>query len=169
MTAAVFSIFIIGLVIALPVSIALGLATVLPSIVLPNFTGDIAYTIRSMVGGLNNTPILAVPLFMLSGAIMSRGGISSRLFDVFAVFIGKRTAGMPCAVIITCLFYGAISGSGPATCAAVGAMTIPILIKLGYDKVFAAALVSTAAGLGVIIPPSIPFIMYGLTTGTSTD
>lgn len=167
MTAAVFSIFIIGLVIALPVSIALGLATVLPSIVLPNFTGDIAYTIRSMVGGLNNTPILAVPLFMLSGAIMSRGGISSRLFDVFAVFIGKRTAGMPCAVIITCLFYGAISGSGPATCAAVGAMTIPILIKLGYDKVFAAALVSTAAGLGVIIPPSIPFIMYGLTTGTS--
>lgn len=167
MIGAIFGIFAVGLVLALPVAVALGIATILPSLILPNFAGDLGYSIRAMVNGLNSTPILAVPLFMLSGAIMSKGGISKLLFDVFAVFIGKRTAGMPCAVIITCLFYGAISGSGPATCAAVGSMTIPILIQLGYNKVFAGALVATAAGLGVIIPPSIPFIMYGLTTGAS--
>lgn len=69
---------------------------------------------------------------------------------------------MPCAVIVTCLFYGAISGSAPATVAAVGSMTIPILVRLGYDKSFATAIVAVAGGLGVIIPPSIPFIMYGM-------
>ena len=74
---------------------------------------------------------------------------------------------MPIAVVLTSLFYGAISGSGIATTAAVGGMCIPILISMGYDKVFSAALVATAGGLGVIIPPSLPFIMYGLTTGVS--
>ena len=74
---------------------------------------------------------------------------------------------MPCAVVVTCLFYGAISGSGPATCAAVGTMCIPVLTTLGYKKIFAAALVATAAGLGVIIPPSIPYISFGLVTDTS--
>ncbi len=167
MIGVIFGVFIVGLILALPVGVALGIATLLPDFLIPNFAGDLSYSVRSIVNGVNSTPILAVPLFMLSGAIMSRGGISKRLFDVFAVFIGKRTAGMPCAVIVTCLFYGAISGSGPATCAAVGAMTIPILIDLGYDKIFAGALVATAGGLGVIIPPSIPFIMFGLTTGAS--
>lgn len=104
---------------------------------------------------------------MLSGALMTRGGISKRLFDVFAIIAGRKTAGTPCAVVITCLFYGAISGSGPATAAAVGAMCIPILRELGYGKEFSAAIVATAGGLGVIIPPSIPFIMYGLFTGES--
>ncbi len=74
---------------------------------------------------------------------------------------------MPCAAIITCLFYGAISGSGPATAAAVGAMTLPILIELGYDKVFCGAMIATAGSLGVIIPPSIPFVLYGLSTSAS--
>ena len=93
---------------------------------------------------------------------MAKGGISKKIFDVFAFFIGKLTAGMPCAVIVTCLFYGAISGSAPATVAAVGSMTIPILVRLGYDKSFTTAIVAVAGGLGVIIPPSIPFIMYGM-------
>lgn len=74
---------------------------------------------------------------------------------------------MPCAVIVTCLFYGAISGSAPATVAAVGSMTIPLLIRMGYDKVFVTALVAVAGGLGVIIPPSIPFILYGMASGAS--
>ena len=98
---------------------------------------------------------------------MARGGISKKLFDVFAYFIGRRTAGMPCAAVATCLFYGAISGSGPATAAAVGSMTIPILVSLGYDKNFAATMIATAGSLGVIIPPSIPFVLYGLATGAS--
>ena len=115
-----------------------------------------------MFGGLDSFPLLAVPMFVLSGIIMAKGGISKKLFDVFAYFLGKFTAGMPCAVIVTCLFYGAISGSAPATVAAVGSMTIPILTTLGYDLTFSTAIVAVAGGLGVIIPPSIPFIMYGM-------
>lgn len=76
---------------------------------------------------------------------------------------------MPCAVIVTCLFYGAISGSAPATVAAVGSMTIPILVNLGYEKEFSTAIVAVAGGLGVIIPPSIPFIMYGMASGESVS
>ena len=122
-----------------------------------------------MFGGLDSFPLLAVPMFVLSGIIMAKGGISKKLFDVFAYFLGKFTAGMPCAVIVTCLFYGAISGSAPATVAAVGSMTIPILTTLGYDITFSTAIVAVAGGLGVIIPPSIPFIMYGMASGASVS
>ena len=137
----VFIIFVICLVIAIPVSISLGIVSVLPGAVDPSFTASATYVIRSMLGGLDSFPLLAVPMFVLSGIIMARGGISRKLFDVFAFFMGKRTAGMPCAVIVTCLFYGAISGSGPATVAAVGSMTIPILIEMGYDKKFMIAFI----------------------------
>lgn len=133
----------------------------------PNLAADFAYCFRTMVTSLNVYSILAVPLFVLSGMIMARGGISKKLFDFFAYFIGKMPGGMPSAIVVTCLFYGAISGSGPATVAAVGAMTIPLLVDLGYNKVWVTALVTTAGGLGVIIPPSVPFIMYGLSSGES--
>ena len=165
----VFILFVICLVIAIPVSISLGSASVLPGAFDPSFTASATYVIRSMFGGLDSFPLLAVPMFVLSGIIMARGGISKKLFDVFAYFMGNRTAGMPCAVIVTCLFYGAISGSGPATVAAVGSMTIPILADLGYDRKFATAVVAVAGGLGVIIPPSIPFIMYGMASGASVS
>lgn len=167
MLALVFGAFLIAMILALPMAVAMGLATILPQMINPTFPGNMNYIIQGLIGGLNTTPILAIPLFMLSGALMTRGGISKKLFDIFAYIAGKKTAGVPCAVVITCLFYGAISGSGPATAAAVGAMCIPILVELGYDKVFSAAIVATAGGLGVIIPPSIPFIMYGLFTNTS--
>lgn len=163
----VFGIFLVAMILALPMGVAMGVATVIPQLINSSFAGNMNYVIQAMISGLNTTPILAIPLFMLSGALMTRGGIAKKLFDVFAYIVGKRTAGIPCAVVLTCLFYGAISGSGPATAAAVGAMCIPILVDLGYDKVFSAAIVATAGGLGVIIPPSIPFIMYGLFTGTS--
>ena len=90
-----------------------------------------------------------------------------KLFDIFAYLIGDKTGGMPCASIITCLFYGAISGSAPATTASVGTMTIPILDDLGYDHEFNASTVAVAGGLGVIIPPSIPFIVYSMASGAS--
>lgn len=163
----IMMVFLAGLILGIPIAIVLGLVSILPSVMDPSFPASIQYVIRGIVTGSDSTPILAIPLFILSGALMAKGGISKRLFDVFAYIVGKRTAGIPIAVIITCLFYGAISGSGIATTAAVGGMTIPILISLGYDKVFSAAMVATAGSLGVIIPPSIPFIMYGLTTGTS--
>lgn len=167
--AVIFIVFIIGLVIAIPVSIMLGIAAVLPGAFDPSFTVGAKYLIRAMFGGLDSFPLLAVPMFVLSGILMAKGGISKRIFDVFAFFFGKLTAGMPCAVIVTCLFYGAISGSAPATVAAVGSMTIPILIGLGYDKVFVTSVVAVAGGLGVIIPPSIPFIMYGMASGVSVS
>ena len=165
----VFILFFVFLLIAIPISVSLGLVAVLPGVFDPSFTASASYVIRSMFGGIDSFPLLAVPMFILSGIIMARGGISKRLFDLFSYFIGKRTAGLPCAAVITCLFYGAISGSAPATVAAVGSMTIPLLIELGYEKDFSTAIVAVAGGLGVIIPPSIPFIMYAMATGESVS
>ena len=165
----VFILFFVFLLIAIPISVSLGLVAVLPGVFDPSFTASASYVIRSMFGGIDSFPLLAVPMFILSGIIMARGGISKRLFDLFSYFIGKRTAGLPCAAVITCLFYGAISGSGIATVAAVGSMTIPLLVELGYDKRFCTALVAVAGSLGVIIPPSIPFIMYGMASGASVS
>lgn len=165
----VFILFVICLIIAVPVSISLGIAAVLPGAFDPSFTASAGYVVRSMLGGIDSFPLLAVPMFVLAGILMAHGKISEKLFDVFVYFIGKKRAGVPCAVIITCLFYGAISGSAPATVAAVGSMTIPLLIELGYEKDFATAIVAVAGGLGVIIPPSIPFIMYAMATGESVS
>lgn len=165
----IFIIFVICLVIAIPVSISLGIVSILPGAFDASFTASATYVVRSMLGGIDSFPLLAIPMFVLSGIIMAKGGISRKLFDVFTFFLGKLTAGIPCAVVATCLFYGAISGSAPATVAAVGSMTIPILVNLGYDKTFSTAIVAVAGGLGVIIPPSIPFIMYGMASGQSVS
>lgn len=162
-----FLIFTLLLMFSIPIAITLGITALLPSLFSSSFSANPELIIRTMIGGVDSFPILAVPMFILSGILMAHGRISEKLFNMFAFFIGNRTAGLPIAVIVTCLFYGAISGSGPATTAAVGAMTIPILVSLNYDKVFVTALVAVAGGLGVIIPPSIPFIFYGMTSGAS--
>ena len=94
-----FIIFVVLLMIAIPVSITLGITAVLPSIFDPSFTVGAKYLIRAMFGGLDSFPLLAVPMFVLSGIIMAKGGISRKLFDVFAYFLGNFTAGMPCAVV----------------------------------------------------------------------
>jgi len=159
--------FVVCLILGVPIVIAIAVATIAPGLMDPSFAANGQFILRNIIAGANNTPLLALPLFILSGAIMSKGKISEKLFNLFAYMIGTRTGGIPCAVVVTCLFYGAISGSGPATCAAVGSMTIPLMITLGYDPVFCAALVACAAGLGTIIPPSIPFINYGVATNTS--
>ena len=159
--------FTLLLLLSVPVSSALAIVALTPGIVDPNFHISSEFVIRSMLGGIDSFPLLAVPMFVLSGILMAKGGVSKRLFDVFSYFLGEHTAGMPCAVIVTCLFYGAISGSAPATVAAVGSMTIPLLIRMGYDKIFVTSLVAVAGGLGVIIPPSIPFILYGMASGAS--
>lgn len=168
-SAVVMILFFVFLFIAIPISVSLGIVAVLPGAFDTSFTASASYIIRSMFGGLDSFPLLAVPMFILSGIIMARGGISKRLFDLFSYFIGKKTAGLPCAAVVTCLFYGAISGSGIATVAAVGSMTIPLLVELGYDKKFCTALIAVAGSLGVIIPPSIPFIMYGMASGASVS
>ncbi|MDO5547378.1 MAG: TRAP transporter large permease [Eubacteriales bacterium] len=160
-------VFVAGLLISIPISSVIGLVSVMPSVFDSTFQASVTYVIQAMVSGVNSFPLLAIPMFILSGIIMARGGVSKKLFDVFAFFLGKLPGGMPCAVIITCLFYGAISGSAPATVAAVGSMTIPVLLNLGYKKEFAAATVVVAGGLGVIIPPSIPMVLYGMASGAS--
>lgn len=162
-----FLILIVGLALGVPIAVALGFATIFPGISLPGFPASMAYIVRNVVSALDSTPILAIPLFILSGNIMTKGKISDKLFNFFAYFIGDFPAGIPITAIVTCLFYGAISGSGVATTAAVGGMAIPFLVSLGYDKVYSAALVATAGSLGVIIPPSIPFVTFGVVTGVS--
>ena len=159
--------FIVLLLVSVPISATLSAVSLAPSLLDPNFHISAEYIIRAMLGGIDSFPLLAVPMFVLSGILMAKGGVSKKLFDVFSYFLGEHTAGMPCAVIVTCLFYGAISGSAPATVAAVGSMTIPLLIRMGYDKVFVTAIVAVAGGLGVIIPPSIPFILFGMASGAS--
>lgn len=155
------------LVFGLPIAVVLILFSIYPNIINPLFPADPVYIIRSLVNGVNSFPILAVPMFMLSGTIMAKGKLSMKIFDFFSYFVARFTGGMPIAVITTCLFYGAISGSGPATTSAVGAMTVPLLKKLGYKEDFSLALVAVAGGLGVVIPPSIPFIFYGQAAGVS--
>ena len=165
----IFLLFFLFIIVAIPIAVSLGIVSVLPGMTDSSFTASASFVIRSMVGGIDSFPLLAVPMFVLAGILMAHGKISSKLFDVFSYFLGRRTAGIPAAVIITCLFYGAISGSAPATVAAVGSMTIPLLIELGYERDFSTAVVAIAGGLGVIIPPSIPFIMYGLASGESVS
>ena len=163
------AVFVILLLLAVPVGLTVAITSLLPSLFSSSFTVSGVYILRSMLGGVNSYPLLAIPMFVLSGIIMSKGGISKKLFEVFTYFLGKRTAGIPCAAIVTCLFFGAISGSAPATVAAVGSMTIPVMLDLGYDKKFCVAIVAVAGGLGVIIPPSIPFILYAQATGASVS
>lgn len=163
----VFLVFLIGIAISVPIGISMIAGSVAPILLLSK-GGTIAQVINNTFSGANSTPILAVPLFILGGVIMAEGGISRRLFNFFSYFVGRFTGGLPCAVILTCLFYGAISGSGPATTAAVGSMCIPFLVSMGYDETWSSGLVAVAGGLGVIIPPSIPFVLYSLATGVST-
>ncbi len=167
MLAIVFSVFAISLLLGIPIAISLGFTALSAILLNPSLPCDTVYVFRTMVTALDSYSLLAIPLFILSGNIMAKGGISRKLFDFFSYFIGNKTAGLPIAAIVTCLFYGAISGSGPATVAAVGSMTIPLLVELGYDKKFVVSMIAVAGGLGVIIPPSIPFIVYGQSSGVS--
>ena len=163
----VFVVFLVAIAASIPIAVSMILGSVAP-IELLHKGGSVVQLLNNTFSGANSTPILAVPLFILGGVIMAKGGISRKLFNFFAFFAGRFTGGLPCAVILTCLFYGAISGSGPATTAAVGAMCVPFLTDLGYDKTWSAGLIAVAGGLGVIIPPSIPFVLYSLATGVST-
>ena len=164
-----FLIFAVLLVIGTPICLVFSGMTIAPYLANHAFPYDITAAVTSQLSGLDSFPLMAIPLFMLAGVIMAKGKISDKIFNMFAYFVGNKTAGLPCTVVLTCLFYGAISGSGPATTAAVGSMCIPFLVSVGYDIVFATALVAVAGGLGVIIPPSIPFIVYSSVAGTSVS
>ena len=111
---------------------------------------------QAVQGAVGDNVGLTIVLFMIAGDFMAKGKLTEKIFDTFAYFFGKKRGFMPIISIVTCMFYGAISGSGPATTAAVGAMCYPLLISLGYEKFFSASILVASGCLGMVIPPSVP-------------
>ncbi len=123
--------------------------------------------VQRMFTATDSFPLLAVPLFMIAGNLMETGGISRRLINFANAILGSLTGGLAMAAVLTCMFFAAISGSGPATVAAIGGILIPSMEKEGYDKAFAAAVMAVAGAIGVIIPPSIPMVNFGVVGSVS--
>ncbi|PAE09109.1 C4-dicarboxylate ABC transporter permease [Terribacillus saccharophilus] len=151
------------------VSVPIGIALALSSIATLLFAQDmsLSFLAQGLITSVDSFPIMAVPFFILAGEIMGKGGLSKRLIKVAESVVGNVAGGFAMTTIITCLFFAAISGSGPATVAAVGGIMIPAMVQIGYSKQFAAGIVAAAGTLGVILPPSIPMIVYGVASGTS--
>lgn len=128
---------------------------------------NIQYIAQGMYNGFNSLPVIAIPCFMLAGSVMETGGLSKRLVNIANTLVGNTTGGLGAVTVLACLFFGAVSGSGPATTAAIGGVMIPAMVKNRYDRTYSTGLVACAGGLGVIMPPSIPFVIYGFSTDTS--
>lgn len=122
---------------------------------------------QSAITGLDSFPMLACPFFILAGALMSKGGLAKRLVNVMESLFGFLTGGLSISAIVTCMFFGAISGSATATVSSVGGFMMPEMKKRGYDAGYCASLMSCAGSLGVFIPPSLTLVFYGLVTQTS--
>ncbi len=153
------------LTIGVPIGISIGTATALTML----FTTKIPLIVISQNAftALDSFPLLAVPLFILSGNLMSYGGISRRLVALSEALVGAVAGGLGIVTVLACMFFSAISGSSVATVSAIGSFMIPEMAKKKYDPGFAAALAASAGSLGVIIPPSISFVVYGVMTGVS--
>ncbi|HZH45639.1 MAG TPA: TRAP transporter large permease, partial [Roseococcus sp.] len=151
--------------VSVPVAVAIGLASIWGIAGFTNFPLIVAA--QQLFVSLDRFPLAAIPFFILAGNLMDVGGISRRLVDFAKSIVGGVQGGLPATCIVTCMIFAAISGSSVATTFAIGSVMIPALIKHGYPVAFAAALQATAAELGVIIPPSIPMILYGVSTQTS--
>lgn len=160
-----FGSFLILLLIGMPVAFALGIASILAVMVTEVVPTD--YLAQSMFSAVNSYPLLAVPLFVLAGVIMEYGGLSRRLIDAAKAFVGHITGGLPAVALLATAVFAMLSGSGPATVAAIGGIMIPAMIREGYGKPYSAATLATAGGVGIVLPPSIPLVIYGITTSTS--
>jgi C4-dicarboxylate transporter DctM subunit len=121
----------------------------------------------TMITSTDSFPLMAIPLFILTGSLMEGGGLARRLVNFAAAFVGNFTGGYAMVAIVTCAFFGAISGSALATVAAIGVIVVPTMLEAGYDKRFSYGLICAAGCLGIIIPPSIPMVMYASTTEES--
>ena len=148
-----------------PIAIAIGVASVLGIIVQGDFSPMMM--VQRMFGGTDSFHLMAVPLFMFTGTIMEAGGISRRIIDFANALVGWLPGGMAAVTIVSAMFFAGISGSAAADAAAVGAILIPAMKKSGYDSDFAAAVQASGGSIGVIIPPSIPMIIFGFLTGAS--
>lgn len=147
-----------------PIAVALGAASLISVYMM-----DIPFTMYPMImyASVAKFTLLAIPFFIMAGIIMEKAGISERLITLANKMVGHLPAGLAIVAVITACFFAAISGSGPATVAALGTIVIPAMIKAGYNPGMSSALMATAGGIGVIIPPSIAFVVYGVVAEVS--
>lgn len=160
-----FGLFVVLLVISVPVAIALGLSSALALL----YSGKVSssYIAQGLVTSLDSFPLMAVPFFILAGDLMGQGGLSRRLLEVGNTIFGRYTGGLAIIAVVTCMFFAAISGSGPATVAAIGGIMLPAMTKQGYSPGYSVGLIAAAGSIGIIIPPSIPMIIYAVSANVS--
>ncbi|USQ76054.1 TRAP transporter large permease [Ornithinimicrobium cryptoxanthini] len=148
-----------------PIAMALGLTSF---IYLYYFTTiPLTQVVERLFNALNSFPLMAIPFFILAANVMTRGGISRRLTEFGNALVGQFRGGMAMTAVLACMFFAAVSGSSPATVIAVGTLMIPAMIRHGYPKKFSTGLIATSGSLGILIPPSIPLIVYGIATEQS--
>ena len=158
------AIFMVMVFTNVPISVALGGSTIVTMLL---FGVSIDSYADLMVSGMRKFSYLAIPFFILSGILMDRSGVAARIIRFAKACIGHITGGLAIMSIVVSVFWGAISGAGPATVAALGGVLIPSMDEEGYDKGFAAAVVAAAGGISIIIPPSITFVIYGVLANVS--
>ncbi len=159
-----FAIFIILMLLGVPLGTSLGIAGM---VVLALFGLGVQMAGVNFISGIASFPLLAIPFFVLAGVILKEAGLAGVIAEFFEALMGRRIGGLALVAVATCVFWGALSGSGPATTAAVGMILIAPMVRQGYGRDFSAALIANAADLSIVIPPSIAFIIYGNLTGTS--
>lgn len=165
MVTVLFVSFFIMLFISVPIAVALGIGSVLALVLCSHM--PLLLLPQKMFNGINTFTYMAIPLFMLAGAVMAEAKISDRLVNLAALFFGKYPGGLAHVSTGASAFFGAISGSAPATTAAIGSIMIPSMKKRGYDGAFSAAVVASSGALGLIIPPSLTMVVYGVSSGAS--
>jgi C4-dicarboxylate transporter, DctM subunit len=164
MTAVMISTMVLCFALTVSVAVSIGLSAML-GIQVANV--NMLISVKEMFNAINKFPLAAIPFFILAGNLMETGGISRRLVEFAKSIVGGVQGGLPMTCVLTCMIFAAVSGSSVATTFAIGAILIPALIKHGYPVTYAAALQATSAELGVIIPPSIPMILYGVSAEVS--
>ncbi len=158
---------LIGLIlINIPVAVSIGIAAI-AGITFSSLPLNQVVVAQRMFTSVDSFPFMAIPFFMLAGGLMEYGGISKRLVHLASAIVGSLRGGLGLITILASAFFGAISGSNPATVAAIGGIMVPAMIKKGYNPAFAAAIAAAGGTLGVVIPPSIPMITYGVVAGVS--
>jgi len=158
--------FLALMVLGVPIATSLGVAAV---VTIYQFGLGIEMLGVNFASGIASFPLLAIPFFVLAGVILERAGLAATIARLFELIVGQMTGGLAVVAVLTCMFWGALSGSGPATTAAVGLILLSPMVKHGYDKNFAGATIANASDLSIIIPPSIAFIIYGSITGVSVS
>ena len=158
-------VFFTLLVLNVPISFSIGMATLVAMVTSIEFIPAVTTIAQRMAGGLNSFALLAIPFFVLSGLLMGRGGIAKRLIECAMALIGAFPGGLALVNVVSCMLFGAISGSAVAACSAIGSFMLPEMKKKGYDPNFSAAVSAAAATTGMLIPPSNILIVYAIASG----